>query len=52
MEHFLASCPFVKVVHILGDDVHVKHLLQPGQHEVSFVGLGRDNLPTSLVVKL
>ena len=51
VEHTLASGPFMEVVHVLGDDVHVKHLLQPGQSTVSFVGLGRDNLPTSLVVE-
>ena len=42
----------MEVVHVLGDNVHVKHSLQPGQSTVSFVGLGRDDFATSLVVEL
>ena len=51
VKHVLTSGTFMKVIHVLGDNVHVKHLLQTGQHEVSFVGLSRNNLPTPLVVE-
>ena len=49
VEHTLASLTLMEVVHVLGDNVNVKHPLQQGQRAVSFVGLGCDNLPTSLV---
>jgi hypothetical protein len=52
MQDTLASGPFMKIVHVLGDDVHVKHFFQASQYTVSFIGLGHYDLATSLVVKL
>jgi hypothetical protein len=52
MEHAKASRTLVKIVHILGHNMHVKHVLQPGQNLMTFIWSGGKDLPTSLVVKL
>ena len=42
VKHVLTSGPFMQIVYVLGDNVHV-NLLQPGQRAVPFVGLSRDH---------
>ena len=46
-----ASRTLVKVVHVLGHNVHLEAGFEAGQGEVSFVGTSGDDLTPALVVE-
>ena len=46
-----ASCPFMQVIHILGNDGDTEMLFQPGQQQMSLIRLHFIELPPALVVK-
>ena len=52
VQHGAAAGPLVQVIDVLGDDLHVVAILQPGQGEVGGIGLGRPCLSAALVVEV
>ena len=51
MHHFMATCPLVQVINVLGDYLYVKVFLKAGNGLMPRIGMHRFELPSALVVK-